>query len=159
MWTFCLDARVFPHKLVNIYINKMRCWGWRALQDNGDWWRHSEVHGTETKPNRDNRLWQPDVPAMQDWQGRRWHLQGVDINYQMECQLCPDGNKGVYLGESARNLYTEHLSNYKNSSSSSSFMMKDNEPQGLDGIYTASTVNNTERNFQKVEKKERRRKK
>ena len=38
------------------------------------------------------------------------------MNYEIECQLCPDGRKGLYIGETSRNLYTrsrEHISNYR----------------------------------------------
>lgn len=36
-----------------------------------------------------------------------------NINYEIECQLCPVGKRPVYIGETSRNLYTrakEHLS-------------------------------------------------
>ena len=28
------------------------------------------------------------------------------VNYELECQLCPQDNKTVYIGETGRNLYT-----------------------------------------------------
>ena len=34
------------------------------------------------------------------------------MNYEIECQLCPEGQRPVYIGETARNLYTrakEHM--------------------------------------------------
>ena len=35
-----------------------------------------------------------------------------NVNYEIECQLCPEENRPVYIGETSRNLYTrgkEHL--------------------------------------------------
>ena len=35
-----------------------------------------------------------------------------NVNYQIECQLCPEDNRAVYIGETARNMYTrgtEHM--------------------------------------------------
>ena len=37
-------------------------------------------------------------------------------NYVLECQLCPDGSKSRYIGETSRNLYTRfpnHEENYR----------------------------------------------
>ena len=34
------------------------------------------------------------------------------MNYEIECKLCPEGRRPVYIGETARNLYTrakEHM--------------------------------------------------
>ena len=31
---------------------------------------------------------------------------GCGINYQLECQLCPGGQRSLYIGESVHNLYT-----------------------------------------------------
>ena len=38
------------------------------------------------------------------------------MNYELECQLCPDNSKSVYIGEFARNLFTrskEHLRTFR----------------------------------------------
>ena len=38
------------------------------------------------------------------------------MNYELECKLCPDNSKSVYIGESSRSLFTrsrEHLNNYR----------------------------------------------
>jgi hypothetical protein len=58
-------------------------------------------------------------------------------NYTLECQLCPDGSKSRYIGETSRNLYTrgiEHEQNYR-SGSPNSFMLKHQvkEHQGSEG--------------------------
>ena len=63
------------------------------------------------------------------------------INYQVECQLCPAGQRSLYHGETARNLFTrgtEHTDRYR-TGSSKSFMLKHQteEHQGLEGEYTA----------------------
>ena len=77
--------------------------------------------------------------------GGRCHSSGV--NYAVECQLCPDGAKGLYLGETSRNLYSrgvEHQERYRNGSSKS-FMVKHQQRQhrGLAGLYTAKVTANT----------------
>ena len=39
-----------------------------------------------------------------------------NIQYQLECAMCPDTDKCVYIGETSRNLYTrskEHIEKYK----------------------------------------------
>ena len=67
-------------------------------------------------------------------------------NYTLECQLCPDGSKSRYIGETSRNLYTrgvEHKVNYR-SGSPNSFMLKHQlkEHQGREGQYTAKVTAN-----------------
>ena len=40
-----------------------------------------------------------------------------NIQYEFRCQLCPDTDSCVYIGESSRNLYTrgkEHMQKYNN---------------------------------------------
>ena len=40
----------------------------------------------------------------------------TNIQYQLECKMCPDEDKCVYIGESSRNLYTrakEHMDKYR----------------------------------------------
>ena len=56
-----------------------------------------------------------------------------NVNYEIECHLCPEGNRPVYIGETSRNLYTrckEHISsersqgNNHNEDNESSFVRK-----------------------------------
>ena len=50
--------------------------------------------------------------------GEGGHCGGCGVNYEIECQLCPDGNREKYIGETSRNLYTkstEHLKSYRSS--------------------------------------------
>ena len=65
----------------------------------------------------------------------------------MECQLCPDGQKSLYVGESARNLFTrggEHLDNYRNNSEKSFILKHQNRVhQGTEGEYTAKVTGRT----------------
>ena len=63
------------------------------------------------------------------------------VNYSIECQLCPDGQKSIYHGETARNLYTrgkDHERNYRKQLGTS-FMLKhqNKEHHGSPGSYTA----------------------
>ena len=44
--------------------------------------------------------------------GRGGKCHRNNVNYEVECQLCPEGNRPVYIGETSRNLYTrgkEHM--------------------------------------------------
>ena len=66
------------------------------------------------------------------------------INYQVECQLCPDGQRSLYHGETARNLYTrgkDHKDNYRNRKVKS-FMLKHQakKHQNSAGSYTAKVT-------------------
>ena len=66
------------------------------------------------------------------------------VNYALECQLCPVGARGVYLGETSRNLYArglEHESRYRNGSANS-FMVKhqNKDHEGRAGAYTAKVT-------------------
>ena len=58
--------------------------------------------------------------------GEGGNCEGGGINYELECQLCPNNHKSVYIGESSRNLFTrskEHLSSYR-TGANTSFMAK-----------------------------------
>ena len=64
-----------------------------------------------------------------------------NICYEVECQLCPDDRRSLYIGESSRNLYTrakEHLDNYRKERPKS-FMRKHQNKKhgGLPGRYKA----------------------
>ena len=86
------------------------------------------------------------MPCKSD-RGGGGSCRGCGVNYELECQLCPDGRKSLYLGESARNLYTrgaEHMDNYR-TGNKKSFMKKhqDSEHQGQVGEYTAKVTART----------------
>ena len=65
----------------------------------------------------------------------------------IECQLCVDGNKSVYIGESSRNLYTrckEHPQRYR-AGGEDSFMAKhqNKELGGQEPSYKARVADKT----------------
>ena len=69
------------------------------------------------------------------------------VNYEVECQLCPNDAKSVYIGETSQNLYTrsrEHLSRYR-AGTATSFMAKHQTElhQGEDARYEARVTANT----------------
>jgi hypothetical protein len=48
------------------------------------------------------------------------------VNYSIDCKICPQGGKSVYIGETSRNLFTrgkEHLHKYEGRKTDS-FMLK-----------------------------------
>ena len=72
---------------------------------------------------------------------------GCGVNYEIECQLCPDEARSKYIGESARNLFTrgvEHVDRYR-TQSPQSFMKKhqDSVHQGEEGVYEAKVTSRT----------------
>ena len=90
---------------------------------------------------------EPDCLACRTGRGDGGNCHSTGANYAVECQLCPDGAKGLYLGETSRNLYSrgvEHQERYRNGSSKS-FMVKHQQRQhrGLAGLYTAKVTANT----------------
>ena len=53
-----------------------------------------------------------DCIACRDERGGGGNCRRNNVNYEIECQLCPEGNRPVYIGETSRNLYTrgkEHM--------------------------------------------------
>ena len=56
-----------------------------------------------------------DCLGCSEGRGRGGKCHRNNVNYIIECQLCPDGNKAAYIGETARNLFTrckEHMYTY-----------------------------------------------
>ena len=76
--------------------------------------------------------------------GEGGNCRSCGVNYQVECQLCPNDKKSLYLGETARNLFTrgkEHVDRSRNRSEKS-FMYKhqQKEHQGAPGTFTAKVT-------------------
>ena len=66
------------------------------------------------------------------------------VNYEVECQLCQPGQKSLYHGETARNLYTrgkDHQNNYRKRTAKS-FMLRHQveKHQNTAGSYTAKVT-------------------
>ena len=58
-----------------------------------------------------------DCMGCKEGKGKGGKCHKTNINYEIECQLCPEGNRAAYIGETSRNLYTrtlEHLNNKDN---------------------------------------------
>ena len=88
-----------------------------------------------------------DCLPCKNGRGDGGNCRGCGINYEIECELCPDGEKGVYIGESSRNLYTrskEHLSRHR-TGALTSFMVKHQASahQGEDASYKARVTAST----------------
>ena len=79
--------------------------------------------------------------------GEGGNCAGCGINYEIECQLCPEEEKSVYIGETSRNLYTrssEHMSSYRGGKVTS-FMFKhqENAHPGEQAVYKAKVTAST----------------
>ena len=88
-----------------------------------------------------------DCLPCKDGRGEGGNCRGCGVNYILECQLCPDGHRSVYVGESSRNLYTrsnEHLSRYR-AGKMTSFMVKHQTTvhQGEEAQFKAKVTANT----------------
>ena len=88
-----------------------------------------------------------DCLPCKEGRGTGGDCEGGGINYQIECQLCDDGDKSVYIGESSRNLYTrckEHLQRYR-AGGENSFMAKhqNEEHLGQEPSYKARVTDKT----------------
>ena len=62
-----------------------------------------------------------------------------NINYEMECQLCPPGRRAKYIGESSRNLFSrgqEHESKYRNRKKGSCMLKQVKEHNGAASLDT-----------------------
>ena len=89
----------------------------------------------------------PDCLPCKTERGKGGNCMGCGVNYEVECQLCPDDTKSVYIGETSRNLYTrsrEHLSRYR-AGTATSFMAKHQTElhQGEDARYEARVTATT----------------
>ena len=123
--------------------------------ENGVHFKRVETGGISVKtkvqqsnPTRTAGCDSPDCLPCKTGRGEGGDCRGCGVTYQLEYQLCPDGQKSLYLGETARNLYTrggEHLDNYRNSSEKS-FILKHQTRvhQGTDGEYTAKVTGRTQ---------------
>ena len=64
----------------------------------------------------------PDYLPCKQGRGGGGNCESCSVNYELECQLCPQESKSVYIDETGRNLYTrskEHLKNYQYSTNNS----------------------------------------
>ena len=67
-----------------------------------------------------------DCVACEPGRGEGGQCHRSNINYRIDCQLCPEEKKAPYMGETARNLYTraaEHIDDYEKKEEGS-FMKK-----------------------------------
>ena len=129
------------------YIFKIKpidCIVWDPLQTGGD---PVKSRVQRSNPTETAGCDSQECLPCKSGRGVGGNCRGCGVNYELECQLCTDGQKSLYLGESARNLYTrgtEHLDNYRNRSNKS-FMKKhqDSKHQGQEGNYTAKVTSRT----------------
>ena len=83
--------------------------------------------------------------ACKESRGQGGDCRKSNVQYCMCCKLCPAEDPTVYIGETARNIYTrgkEHFNNYK-SKKSDSFILKHQieKHDGQDADFSASVTN------------------
>ena len=88
-----------------------------------------------------------DCLPCKEGRGAGGDCEGGGVNYELECQLCTDSNRSVYIGESSRNLYTrckEHQQRYR-LGEEKSFIAKhqDMEHRGQEPKYKARVTAST----------------
>ena len=90
-----------------------------------------------------------DCLACTPERGKGGNCRTNNINYEIECQLCPEGERPVYIGETSRNLYTrakEHANNERRKAGEeeeeSSFIRKHMEQhhQGMQSRFRAKVT-------------------
>ena len=88
----------------------------------------------------------PNCVACKDGGGRGGNCRRGNVQYQMDCKLCPEDDKSVYIGETSRNLFTrgrEHVDKYENRKEDS-FILRhqeerhDGHPAAFDAEVTAA---------------------
>ena len=65
----------------------------------------------------------PDCHYCREERGKGGQCQRNNINYEVKCKLCPEGQEAVYIGETAKNLYTR-MKQHFNCRGADSFMSK-----------------------------------
>ena len=86
-----------------------------------------------------------DCVACQEGRGKGGECRKSNVQYCMCCKLCPEEDPTVYIGETARNLYTrskEHFKNYK-SKKKDNFILKHQveKHEGMPANFSASVTN------------------
>ena len=70
-----------------------------------------------------------------------------NVQYELECELCPDTDKCVYIGESSRNLYTrakEHIGKYNSRKTSHDSIIKKHQDEKHQGDMPSSKLKQPE---------------
>ena len=80
-----------------------------------------------------------DCIACKGGRGSGGHCRKTNVTYEIECGLCEGDEKSVYVGETARNLYTrggEHISKYEGGKESSFILKHQTEKhEGSTAVY------------------------
>ena len=98
----------------------------------------------KTNPTATTGCMDTDCLPCKAGRGSGGNCRNCNVNYEVECQLCPAEERSKYIGETARNLFTrgkEHSDRYRNRSKKS-FMLKHQtkKHQGMAGSYTAKVT-------------------
>ena len=100
------------------YICTIDSWGDVDEDDEtGDRKRSKDIRGGKSELQRSNPTATPgcgkeDCIGCNIERGKGGRCHRNNVNYEIECQLCPEDNIPVYIGETSRNLYTrgrEHV--------------------------------------------------
>ena len=59
----------------------------------------------KSNPLKDIGCDNQDCLPCKDRRGAGGDCEGGSVNYELECKLCPDDSKSVYIGESSRSLF------------------------------------------------------
>jgi hypothetical protein len=84
---------------------------------------HFQKSNPTSSPGCDNF----DCLACQDGKGKGGSCLRSNIQYELSCNQCPEANTCVYIGETARNLYTrakEHMEKYRSQKRNSESFIK-----------------------------------
>ena len=119
-----------------------------ARSQNNVMWDRSRLYGTGTPrthsatPGCDHG----NCLACVDGRGKGGNCHKSNVQYEMDCLLCPPGQESVYIGETSRNLYTrgrEHIDKYRSTKrNKDSFIKKhqDEKHGGCEAMFRAKVT-------------------
>ena len=83
----------------------------------------------------------PDCACCKDERGKGGQCHKNNVNYKVTCKLCPVGNEAIYIGETARNLYTR-MKEHNSARGEGSFISRHLEEahRGMEGNFEAKVT-------------------
>ena len=85
-----------------------------------------------------------DCVGCKDGRGKGGQCHRKNVNYEIECQLCPEKRKAVFIGETSQSLYTRGKQHFNRQQDEDSFMKKHmNECHKDETIQFTARVTNT----------------
>ena len=87
-----------------------------------------------------------DCLACKQGRGKGGNCHRANVNYKIECHLCPKERRYSYVGETSRNLYTRAAEHMNDCEKEGSFMKKhmNEHHEGMEGKFVAQVTNSNQ---------------